>query len=397
MKCDRYDTLLKLCYAMEWAIDADAVHQRLIDAISECFRCDAANLHLFDADGKTLVRHAAYDGQLPKVQEVSRINLTMGRMPSVIEGRNVVITDLDHPHVDDEFPDTMLAAGFKNVVTFPLISSSGVLGVLSLVYRESQAWSDDDVKFLLEVGSVLGTFIQRLQGAKKELDLRILHERKQLSGEIHDTLSQMVSTLAIRADIARSCHEDGDDDKLSSQLDMLSDQARVVTQVLRGEILSLRASLGEMSSVYDCLAGCLSRFKEQWGLDTQLVADGTVDYIVPEYVGLQMERIVSECLQNVLRHSHAEHVVIIVEGSNGQVHVTLRDDGDGFDVDAVPPECLGIRIMRERAETAGGSMAVVSSGAGTTVLIDLPATCSTRRGSSMRGDNGGKENSRPAR
>jgi signal transduction histidine kinase len=50
------------------------------------------------------------------------------------------------------------------------------------------------------------------------------------------------------------------------------------------------------------------------------------------------------------------------------VRLSVRDDGRGFDVAAVPPEHLGLRMMRERAEDAGVQVVVRSApGAGTTV------------------------------
>jgi NarL family two-component system sensor histidine kinase LiaS len=209
--------------------------------------------------------------------------------------------------------------------------------------------------------------------SKKDVELQMLRERKHLSSEIHDNLSQMVSALAIRADIAQSCLEDGDDEAHDRELEMLANQARQVTKVLREEMLSLRAPIEGAGDVVADVAERLDRFQSQWGIQTHFSTSNASHLVVSEYVRLQLARIVNECLQNVLRHSRATEVQVTLERKNGSVLISIRDNGQGFDVAAVAPERLGIRIMRERAASSGGSLSVVSGSSGTTVFIEVPA------------------------
>ena len=57
---------------------------------------------------------------------------------------------------------------------------------------------------------------------------------------------------------------------------------------------------------------------------------------------------------------------------NGSAVLTIADDGIGFDPASVAPERLGIRIMRERAASIGGSVSLESGDRGTTVAIKAP-------------------------
>ena len=65
-----------------------------------------------------------------------------------------------------------------------------------------------------------------------------------------------------------------------------------------------------------------------------------------------------------------------------EVELAIRDDGRGFDPDDVPPEHMGLGIMRERAESAGAQLGIVSqTGRGTQVTVvwpggNLPGSCS---------------------
>jgi len=80
-----------------------------------------------------------------------------------------------------------------------------------------------------------------------------------------------------------------------------------------------------------------------------------------------------EAVANSLRHSGASRVAVGVDADHGDVRLTVRDDGAGFDPD-VPSLGLGIRDMRDRARWCGSELRVESApGRGTTVSMTVPA------------------------
>ena len=94
-----------------------------------------------------------------------------------------------------------------------------------------------------------------------------------------------------------------------------------------------------------------------------------------------MYRIVQEALNNVARHAvGARDVSIVIETIADVLHLTIEDDGCGFDAEArLSDRALrdgghfGLAGMRERAELLGGEIKVQSSpGAGTTVFGRIP-------------------------
>ena len=85
-----------------------------------------------------------------------------------------------------------------------------------------------------------------------------------------------------------------------------------------------------------------------------------------------------EGLSNVRRHAGAERVRVSIAACDGDsVELVIADDGHGFDPEHVLERGwprFGLRTMRERAESVGGSLAVESKrGRGTTVSLVLPA------------------------
>jgi len=88
-------------------------------------------------------------------------------------------------------------------------------------------------------------------------------------------------------------------------------------------------------------------------------------------------RIVQESLNNAIKHAQAHQILIRLDGSEaGCLRLSIKDDGVGF-VPGPGEETqaggFGMKTMRERAQTLGGSLRVISApGQGTIVEVNLP-------------------------
>ena len=85
-------------------------------------------------------------------------------------------------------------------------------------------------------------------------------------------------------------------------------------------------------------------------------------------------RVAREAIRNVAEHAHAEHVTVRVEQRDGGVRLTVADDGAGFTPDQRERRRaeghVGLSLVEELAEHAGGRVAVSSApGGGTTVTL----------------------------
>ncbi len=79
-----------------------------------------------------------------------------------------------------------------------------------------------------------------------------------------------------------------------------------------------------------------------------------------------------EALHNAVRHAHAQHTHVELDGTDSTLQVTITDDGDGFDPDSTM-HGSGLTHMTDRADSAGGTLSVASRpGHGTTVTLTLP-------------------------
>lgn len=372
MSQDRFDTVVALCEAMAWAAEPQAVYQRMVDVLAVYFECEQVHLHLLDFDGKTFLRRASHGALESELEESvgPRFSSSLGRSSGLLSSANIILMkDYNDPDPADVIPELASVMGFKSAMSIPIISPQGVLGMVSLVYKRELPWSEEDFAYLTDIGRVLGVMVHRIQMTKKDLELEILRERKRLSVEIHDNLSQMVSSLAMRSDTALMSYEEGNHERVQVELERLGEVSRSITKVLREEMLSLRTPIEEDHDFVEGARDMLDRFERQWGILTSLeVAE---DVVVSGHTALQLLRILNECLSNVLRHARASHVFVTLRSRGRKIELVVRDDGHGFNVASVSPECLGIRIMQERAIAARGTLRIESGDDGTAVIVEV--------------------------
>jgi len=82
-------------------------------------------------------------------------------------------------------------------------------------------------------------------------------------------------------------------------------------------------------------------------------------------------RVAQEALNNTAKYAQARQVALRLSGGKEQLRLEARDDGRGFDPLTVPPDSLGLNIMRERAKSIGASLQIHSAPEqGTTITLD---------------------------
>ncbi|NJL54467.1 histidine kinase, partial [bacterium] len=81
---------------------------------------------------------------------------------------------------------------------------------------------------------------------------------------------------------------------------------------------------------------------------------------LPPEVQVALYRVIQESLNNIVRHALATHVEIFFDSSAGQVELTIRDEGRGFDPTRLTPGHLGLSIMRDRLQSIDATLEIAS-------------------------------------
>jgi nitrate/nitrite-specific signal transduction histidine kinase len=268
-----------------------------------------------------------------------------------------------------------------SLVAVPIVSGGRILGNLYLAEKQgAPEFSADDEETLVRFATQAALAIEnaRLHGQVREL--AISEERDRIAREMHDSLAQVLGYVITKAQAVQELLKRGQAETASVQVGQLAEAAHAAYADVREGILALRTTIGPGRAFQKSLEEYLVRWKEQSDVEATLRFEpGPSLEALQPMAELQLLRIIQEALANVRKHAGARQVeVCIASASDGMLEAAISDDGRGFDPAHARPEGdrqphFGLSTMRERAESVGGSLDVLSApGEGTRVIVRLP-------------------------
>jgi len=194
-------------------------------------------------------------------------------------------------------------------------------------------------------------------------------ERLRLARDLHDQTGQSVSAAIMDLKVIEPLVEEKGRDRVR----FLRKQMEGLGQVLHRIAWELRpASIDELG-----LTHALVNYVEEWSAKNAIPVDfHCVDSKLdarPDEVRTTVYRIIQEALTNVAKHAQgAKHVSVVISTSDEMLHLTVEDDGRGFDPTASSSR-LGLAGMRERMSLVGGRLEIESApNKGTTIFARIP-------------------------
>ena len=185
-------------------------------------------------------------------------------------------------------------------------------------------------------------------------------ERRRWARELHDDTLQALGAMRV---VLSSAARTGSPEELRRSVEGTVERLGEGITALRGLISELRpAALDELG-----LAAAIEGLIEQQAAAGELEIDADVTIEAspgkPERLEPELEstlyRVVQEALTNVVKHSGAERVRLVIKEEGGRIEVVVRDNGRGFDT-MRPTEGFGLLGMQERVELADGELEVRS-------------------------------------
>lgn len=188
--------------------------------------------------------------------------------------------------------------------------------------------------------------------------LTVSRERNRLARELHDTVAHSLTALSLSLETAKA-YFDVDIAQTRDLVDMSIEATRKGVDETRRALKALRSSdledLGLRLAIKKIAESAASRFS----LDLELGLQDPLPYLSPD-VEQTIFRITQEAIENITKHSHAKKFNIELI-NNGHTHLTIQDDGIGFDIKSKEPVGhFGLIGMKERAEISGGNLKIES-------------------------------------
>lgn len=196
-------------------------------------------------------------------------------------------------------------------------------------------------------------------------------ERARIARELHDDINQRLALLTIELGQLKDRRNDLPPE-VRSRVHELREQAAQITRDLQ----TLGYDLHSSQLDYLGIVGAMTDWCKQVGDRQKLEIDFKSHDVptLPEDISLCLFRVLQEALHNAAKHSGAKRIEVQLVGNPGEIALTVRDSGKGFDLEAA--RCgrgLGLTSMQERIRLVGGTIAFDSKPqAGTVIDVHVP-------------------------
>jgi signal transduction histidine kinase len=288
-------------------------------------------------------------------------------MARVVRTRQPARTD-DYEQASPELAERIQRTGIRSSVATPIVVEGHLWGVIVASSRREPLPADTEQR-MLSFTELVATAIadaesrSELAASRARIVAASDETRRRLERDLHDGVQQRLVSLAL--------------------------ELRAAQEALPPEEAAVRA---ELSGVVEGLTGTLDELREiSRGIHPAILSEGGLGPAlktlarrapVPMELDVRVEGklsdgvevaayyAVSEMVTNTAKHAQASTVKVDVTGTNGVLHIVVRDDGIGG---ADPARGSGLVGLRDRVEALGGTIAIQSpDGAGTTVEVALP-------------------------
>lgn len=213
--------------------------------------------------------------------------------------------------------------------------------------------------------------------ARKESEVQFkatLKERTRLAQELHDTLEQSLTGIALQLDTTSklfAARPEGASHHLELARGLVS-QSQVD---VRRSVWDLRSRALEQFDLPGALSTSGKQLVDGTKIQLEVSAKGRVRPL-PDTIEENLLRIAQEALTNVIKHSAATNVGIELDYGPQNVALEIKDNGRGFEQDKSdgPGQGhFGLLGISERVKRLGGEWVVNSgNGHGTTIRVDVP-------------------------
>lgn len=270
----------------------------------------------------------------------------------------------------------------------PLLVKDRVIGILEVRHSQPDYYTNQQIKLTQAFASQVAVTIENHRLNEQAQELAAMEERQRLSRDLHDAVSQTLFSASLAADVLpvlwKSSPQQGE-----QCLVELQNLTKGALAEMRTLLLELRPTALTDSRLDELLQQLVTAIKSRTRIPIQSEISALPD--LPPDVQVALYRIAQEALNNTVKHAQAKNVLVtlsyaplISAGANGnghnnkqtgQVELSVRDDGLGFNLADIPGGHLGLGIMRERAQSIGAALNVTSHrGAGTEITIVWPQT-----------------------
>jgi PAS domain S-box-containing protein len=366
------ETLYEVDSRLHRSLRLDDVIDALVDSAIALFKADGAGLWTRDAETGAILPMASRGLSPEYLKDTDALNQDADVRSLWWDAELFTIEDI---HTDPLLPapqrDALAREGYRALLSTRVHVGDQDFGSFSVGFRTPHLARETEKRLLSALAQRAGLAIQNARLFEQAQQAATLEERQRLARELHDAVTQTLFSTALIAEVIPELW-DANPDEGRRRLVELRRLTRGALAEMRTLLLELRPrALTELP-----LADLVRQLGDATAGRTRLEVSTTVDgapHSLPPAVQVTLYRIAQEAFNNIIKHAHAHQAHVELTYAASRVALRITDDGRGFKQDEQAPAGghLGLRIMRERAETIGAHLQLTSEPeVGTTLEVD---------------------------
>lgn len=366
-------------------ISASLALAEVLDAVAaaarDLFGADTGLVGLFDETTREVVIRAA-SGANAEHLKGKRIQTTEDQPGYLLAvGRPVLIEAYvpGQPMLHDL--ESLEGSQVSSFLAVPLQLGEHFLGVVEVISQQPRRFLKEDAQLLMRLAQQVVISVENAILYRQLRYMATLEERDRIAREMHDHLAQALGYINIKASMTGDLVESGKVEMAQESLVELKRVAQLLYTDVREAIFNLRTTLASSVDLLPSLEKYLNDYRRRSEIEIQLVIENEETGEFSQETASQLLHIVQEALTNARKHAAPSHVWVRYSQAGRQVRIIIEDDGQGFQIDdntGSDPQHVGLTVMRERAESIGGSLVLDSEpGRGTRVTVTAPTLLET--------------------
>ncbi|NOZ50367.1 MAG: GAF domain-containing sensor histidine kinase [Chloroflexi bacterium] len=258
---------------------------------------------------------------------------------------------------------------YTTSLVVPILLENEPYGCIALYFTEARTFTDEEINLALNFCEQAALAIEndrlRVEAEKQAVDT----ERNRLARELHDAITQNLFSSSLIAEVMPQLLVQNPDLATTKLAEL-----RQLNQSALAEMRTLLLELRPQTFVEIELGTLLKQLQTAFSSRLQIPITLKLQHtpVVPPEVKVHIYRIAQEALNNTAKHARATSIQLSLSASTlpsgAGFALQIQDDGIGFDPRQTPPQCLGISIMKERAQAIHAQLDIDSTpGQGTRV------------------------------
>ena len=295
----------------------------------------------------------------------------------------VIVEDVSQDERFFKGIDESLGSCTSSLIGAPLMTKGEMIGVIEVLNKRSgEKFDEQDLDTLSALAGQAAIAIvnARLYSTIREERDRMLgieeEVHKKLARDFHDGPAQILASLIMDVEFIQKLLE-RDPSMVEAELLQLKEKVTKAMHQVRTTMFELRPLILETQGLEAALEYYVERLRQTENMSIRLQVEGLEERL-PHRVEDIVFAIVLEAINNTKKHARANSVWLTVIRDEKELLTTIRDDGQGFDVEKVEISyvtrgSIGLLNLYERAEMLGGQISIESAlGQGTTVSLMVP-------------------------